>query len=157
MATVFSPYHTTSMTSPNSNHPSESTPNTENFLGITVNDYNAISSINLNGVCGLDEMNLVGDSSNLSEDTPENPNSIINGIKGKRADRLVLAHLNINFIYQKFEALKSLVQNKIDVLMISETKIDESFPSHEFEIEGFSTPFRLDRNFHGGGIILYVR
>ena len=38
--------------------------------------------------------------------------------------------------------------------MISETKIDESFPSHEFEIEGFSTPFPLDRNCHGGGIIL---
>ena len=81
----------------------------------------------------------------------------INGIKGKNADRLAIAHLNINFIYQKFEALRSLVQNKIDVLMISETKIDESCPSYEFEIEGFSTPLRLDRNFHGGGIIPYVR
>ena len=27
----------------------------------------------------------------------------------------------------------------------------------EFEIEGYSTPIRLDRNCHGGGIILYVR
>ena len=41
--------------------------------------------------------------------------------------------------------------------MISETKISESYPIHEFEIEGFNISFRLDRNCHGGGIILYVR
>ena len=34
---------------------------------------------------------------------------------------VIIAHLNI-------EALKSLVENKIDVLVIAETKIDESFP-----------------------------
>ena len=28
--------------------------------------------------------------------------------------------------------------------MISETKIDESFPKGNFLIEGFSTPYRLD-------------
>ena len=83
----------------------------------------------LTGIYGLDEMNLVGDSSNLSEATLKNPNSIINGIKGKNADRLIIAYLNINFIYQKFEALKSLVQNKIDVLITSETKIDHHMNS----------------------------
>ena len=75
------------MALPNSNHLSETTLNTEKVLGKTLNDYNAISNINLNGIYGLDEMNLEVDSSNLSEDTPENPNSIINGIKGKNADK----------------------------------------------------------------------
>ena len=41
--------------------------------------------------------------------------------------------------------------------MISETKIDESFPKGNFLIEGFSTPYRLDRDSKGGGIMLYVR
>ena len=41
--------------------------------------------------------------------------------------------------------------------MISETKIDESFPKENFLIEGFSTPYRLDHDFKGGGIVLYVR
>ena len=42
--------------------------------------------------------------------------------------------------------------------MISETKIDESFPNGNFIIEGFSTPYRLDRDSKGGGgVILYVR
>ena len=33
--------------------------------------------------------------------------------------------------------------------MISE--IDESFPKGHFSIEGFSTPYRLDRDSKGGG------
>ena len=41
--------------------------------------------------------------------------------------------------------------------MLSETKIDESFPTSQFIIKGFATPFRLDRNSKGGGILVYVR
>ena len=41
--------------------------------------------------------------------------------------------------------------------MISETKIDESFPKGHFLMEGFSTPYRLDRDSKGRGIMLYVR
>ena len=49
-----------------------------------------------------------------------------------------------------------LVENRL--LTISETKIDESFPKSQFLIKGFSNPFRIvNRNVHGGGILLYVR
>ena len=41
--------------------------------------------------------------------------------------------------------------------MISETKIDDSFPLGKFLIGGFSKPYRLDRDLLGGGILLYVR
>ena len=41
--------------------------------------------------------------------------------------------------------------------MISETKIDETFPSRRFYIEGLTPPYRLDRNCHEGGILVYVR
>ena len=41
--------------------------------------------------------------------------------------------------------------------MISETKLDESFPHSQFKISGFSKPFRLDRNCNGGGIMLFIR
>ena len=41
--------------------------------------------------------------------------------------------------------------------MILETKIDEIFPKGNFLIEGFSTPYRLDRDSKGGEILLYVR
>ena len=45
----------------------------------------------------------------------------------------------------------------IDNLIITETKLDDLFPVSQFEIDGFSTPFRLDRNKNGGGILLYIR
>ena len=41
--------------------------------------------------------------------------------------------------------------------MISKTKIDESFPEKNFLIQGFSTPYRLDRDSKIGEIMLYVR
>ena len=41
--------------------------------------------------------------------------------------------------------------------MISETKIDDNFPLGNFPIDGFSKPYRLDRDSLGGGILLYVR
>ena len=49
------------------------------------------------------------------------------------------------------------IQDNIDILMIPETKIDASFPIGQFLLNSYSTPFRLDRNAHGGGILLYVR
>ena len=41
--------------------------------------------------------------------------------------------------------------------MISESKLDDSFPDSQFLIEAFSKPFRLDRNRSGGGIMLFNR
>ena len=53
--------------------------------------------------------------------------------------------------------LEELIKDKIDIFLIYETKLDSSFPSRQFVIKGYSTPFRLDRNQNGGGLLLYVR
>ena len=41
--------------------------------------------------------------------------------------------------------------------MISETKVDDTFPNGQFFVDGFGTPFRLDWKRNGGGIILFIR
>ena len=41
--------------------------------------------------------------------------------------------------------------------MISETKVDDSFPYGPFFLYGFGTPFRLNRNQNEGGIMLSIR
>ena len=46
------------------------------------------------------------------------------------------------------------VKGNIDILIISETELDESFPVGQFLIEGYDVPFRFDRNGNGGGILL---
>ena len=43
-------------------------------------------------------------------------------------DKLVLGHLNINSIRNKFDASSDLIIGKIDIFLVTETKIDESFP-----------------------------
>lgn len=41
--------------------------------------------------------------------------------------------------------------------MISETKLDNSFPQNQFVLEGFNQPYRLDRDSNGGGILVFIR
>ena len=41
--------------------------------------------------------------------------------------------------------------------MISETRLDETFPAAQFSLQGFCDPYRFDRNRNGGGIMLYIR
>ena len=41
-------------------------------------------------------------------------------------------------------------------MIINETKLDASFPANQFFINGFSTPYRLDRDRNEGGINIYV-
>ena len=41
--------------------------------------------------------------------------------------------------------------------MISETKVDDLFLDGQFFLDGFGTPFRLNRIRNGGGIMLSIR
>ena len=65
--------------------------------------------------------------------------------------------MNINLIRSKFELLVSQAKRNNNVLMISETDIDDSFPLGNFLIGGFSKRDRLDRDSLDGGILLYFR
>ena len=47
-----------------------------------------------------------------------------------------------------------MLHNNLDIILISETKIDFSFAAGQ--IEDYA-PYRLDRNANGGGIFLYIR
>ena len=53
--------------------------------------------------------------------------------------------------------LKEVIGNKIDVLLISETKLDNTFPLSQFILERFTPPCRLDRTEDGGGLMLFIR
>ena len=50
----------------------------------------------------------------------------------------------------------SLISCKIDICLLSKTKIDETFPNTQFEIEGYKT-FHSDRSKHEGGIMFYMK
>ena len=95
---------------------------------------------------------------NVRNDINIDPDKILKEIRGKNAERLIKGHININnSLHNKFEPLKALLQHNVDIFVISETKIDVSFPSNQFKIEGYYSPFRFNRNSLGGGVLIYVR
>ena len=75
----------------------------------------------------------------------------------RNENRLIFGQINIKSIRNKFELLFSLISNNIGVLLISETKIDNTFPVSQFCVPGYLVPFRLDRTGKAGRIMLYVK
>ena len=45
----------------------------------------------------------------------------------------------------------------VDVLIITETKLDDTFLTSQLLVTGFSVPYKLDQNRNGGGIMIFIR
>ena len=80
--------------------------------------------------------------------------SVLKSIRSNQPQQVIIVHLNINYIRKKFDIMKPILMHDVDSFM---AKSDDSFPVSKFNIEGFSSPFRLNRNKNGGGIILNIR
>ena len=57
-------------------------------------------------------------------------------LRVKNVNRLIIGNLNINSISNKFDQLKLFVQGKVDILIVTETKLGSTFPTSQFVIEG---------------------
>ena len=55
--------------------------------------------------------------------------SILKNLRVKNINRIIIAHININSIRNKCATLSDLVTGKIDILLVSATKINDSFQS----------------------------
>ena len=92
-----------------------------------------------------------------SDTTFESPDSLLRKIRVKNINKVIIGTLNINSLAPKFDQLREVIGNHLDILTIQETKLDSSFPTGQFLINGYSEPYRLDRNRNGGGVMIYVR
>ena len=63
-------------------------------------------------------------------------NRVLKSLRCNNLNKLVFAHLNFNSIGNKFELLSEQVRGNVDVLVVSETTIDDSFPIANFLIHG---------------------
>ena len=82
---------------------------------------------------------------------------LLRDISMKNMNRIKLDQLNINSIKKKFDLFVPAVVRNLYILLVTETKINSSFPEGQFEVDGFTTPYRVDRDYDGGGILLYIR
>ena len=81
----------------------------------------------------------------------------LKNIRLRNVNNIIIAQININSIRNKFDLLSHYVCGNIDIFIITETKLDKSFPSGQFLLHGYSEPFRLDRNQFGGGLLVFIR
>ena len=105
---------------------------TENFQKITSQPYVVVTN------------DVLHNSDDGKEDV--DAGLILKNMRLSNKSNLLIAHLNINSIRNKLEALKCLISRNIVILIIAETKIDETFPTNQFLIDGYMPPLRADRN-----------
>ena len=43
------------------------------------------------------------------------------------------------------------------ILLISEAKLNDTYPGNQFYIDGFHPPYRKDRNDKVGGLVLFIK
>ena len=91
------------------------------------------------------------DVSNVSHSDTQH---VLKDIRKSNVNKLIFGQLNINSLRNKFDMVSELIKGFVDIFMISETKLDDSFPEGQFFIDGYHTPFRYDRNGNGSGILL---
>ena len=78
-------------------------------------------------------------------------------IRAENFDNIIIVEiLNINSISPKFDEFKLMLSGYFDVIIVTETKLDDSFPRAQFCIDGFSIPYRLDNNRNGRGLMIYA-
>ena len=82
---------------------------------------------------------------------------VLHEIRKQYVNNVVMGHLNINSLANKFDTLTLIIKDRLDILVLVETKLDDSFTDKQFIIEGYTKPYRLDRNCNGDGILIYVR
>ena len=73
-------------------------------------------------------------------------------LRVKNVNRLIMGNLNIKSISNKFDQLKLFVQGEVDDLIVTETKLDSTFPTSQFVIDVYSEPYRFD---FGSGVLIY--
>ena len=70
--------------------------------------------------------------------------------------RPILCHININSLRYKFNDLKPILIDRLcDILVIFETKLDDSFNNNLFAVNGYKLEHK-DRNANGGGIMVFL-
>lgn len=85
---------------------------------------------------------------------------IIGGVKTSPGPELNsnirLIHNNVCSVLPKLDIIFNEL-NEYDIIAITESHLDKSVVDTDIELDRFQPPVRLDRNRHGGGVMLYVK
>ena len=84
--------------------------------------------LNLNVI----DKNLIINTTDMVNDSKRCVFDYLRESRVNNPKKVTLGHLNINSIPNKFEGIMGIVKNNLDVFLLSETKIDGTFPDSQF-------------------------
>ena len=69
---------------------------------------------------------------NLNENTADRLFFEVKNYKFENPKNITISHLSINSLRNKFISFEDLIKSKLDIFLVSEMKIDHSFPNQQF-------------------------
>ena len=105
-------------------------------------------------------MNVFQTESMAATEQPSFDLSDLKKLKSSNLNNPFFAYLNINSLRYKIVDLRQILSStELEVVAVSETKLNEEFPNSQFEINGYYNPgpYRRDRNEHGGGLMIFIK
>ena len=69
---------------------------------------------------------------------------------------IIAGQPNTNSLRNKFLSVRELLSQNLDSLIINETKLDDSFPNVQFQINRYKYLIKY-RNIFGGDLCLYIK
>ena len=75
-------------------------------------------------------------SNEIKNDEFLDPLSTIKNLRLSNINKIVIDNLNINSLPKKISQLKELVLNYVDILVLTEMKLDDSSPNSQFLVDG---------------------
>ena len=93
-------------------------------------------------------LNLINQASNKSINKTS-PNLLFEIKKlriSNNTNKIIIGNLNISSLLNKFQPLKDTVIQHIEIIVLTETKLEDTFPPAQLIINGFSELYKLDKN-----------
>ena len=86
----------------------------------------------------------------------ENSRSEVISLRHRYPENMIIGHLNVNSLGMKYQEIAELLnESRMDALMISETKLDNSTKDSLFELNEYVI-YRQDKRSNSGGILAYI-
>ena len=86
---------------------------------------------------------------NSSNTQEENSLDSLRKLRLRNVNKVIIGNININSLPAKFDQVKEVILKNVDILVITKTKLDDTFPLGQFYVDVFTMPYRLDRNCNG--------
>ena len=96
--------------------------------------------------------------SSLASATGKSDLRMLHDLRSEYSKNMLCSYLNINSLRNKIHDLRLIIYDvPLDYFIISETKLDNSFPNAQLTINNYEIRARRDRDKHRGGLIEFAR